>query len=116
MALSGQIRRSSDASYLSGNSWRSYIGDPSTDADRLRSTSPVNAAGNIVAPLLLFHGRKDTTVLPAQSERMVDALDQKGKWVKLIMFEDEDHWIARNATGKRMLAELETFLAEHLKK
>lgn len=51
-------------------------------------------------PLWAFHGAKDPTVKPEQSQRMVKALeDARGKVVKYTEFPDGDHGIAGRVYG-----------------
>ena len=46
---------------------------------------------------------------------MADAMKSAGKPVEYIELEGDDHWLSRASTSKRVLRELEVFLAKHLK-
>ena len=111
----GDVRRDNPSIYLSGDEWRDYLGDPTADRDRLLATSPVKHVNNIKAPLLLIHGKDDTVVSIRQSEIMADAMKAAGKQVELIEIEGDDHWLSKGSTKRRVLQELERFLAANLK-
>lgn len=95
--------------------WPSVIGDPFKDGERLDATSPARHAGNIRAPLLLVHAKNDSVVNFSQSEIMARALRRAGKPFKFVELEGDDHWLSYPETEKRVLKELEQFLAENLK-
>jgi dienelactone hydrolase len=77
--------------------------------------SPARQAAHIQAPVLLMHGVDDTVVPVVHSQIMSDALTRLNKRVKFVKLPGEDHWLSRSETRMRVLTELETFLAEHLK-
>jgi dipeptidyl aminopeptidase/acylaminoacyl peptidase len=89
---------------------RSTGGDQARNAQR----SPVNAAANVMADVLLIHGNNDTVVPFKQSEFMRDALKDAGKPAQLIKLDGEDHWLSTPKTRTEMLKALEAFLAKHL--
>lgn len=95
--------------------WRQLIGDRDADEERLIAMSPAEQAAHAVAPILLIHGANDVVVPIAQSKRMADRLTAAGKQVLFITFPGEDHWLWDGATRVRMLEEIETFLAKHLR-
>ena len=66
-------------------------GSPLRDRALLDVLSPLRLAGDIRAPLLVVHGRNDFNVPLAESERIVDALRQRGGDVTFRVFEDEGH-------------------------
>ena len=94
--------------------WISRIGSPSDDSDRLRATSPARHADKVMAPILLLHGDRDTTVPVDQSEMMAEALEDAGKPVTFVELEGDDHNLNLTATRLRMLTEIEKFLAQHI--
>jgi dipeptidyl aminopeptidase/acylaminoacyl peptidase len=115
LLLVGDASRRADSVHLGGDSWRSWIGDPTKDRERLIATSPARHVANIKAPLLLIHGRDDTVVSFRHSTLMAEAMKAAGKPVELIAVDGDDHWLSRASTKKRVLQELERFLAQHLK-
>lgn len=64
-----------------------------TDAadERFRQLSPLYRAGNITAPLLLFHGTDDPVVPVGQSEALVEAITSTGGSVDFVVYEGEGH-------------------------
>jgi dipeptidyl aminopeptidase/acylaminoacyl peptidase len=113
--LAGDAARGSELVYLAGDSWRDFVGDPTKDRARLIATSPAKHADKIKAPLLLIHGRMDTVVPIRQSEVMAGAMKAAGKPVEFITIDGDDHWISLASSNKRLLQELDRFLAKHLK-
>lgn len=93
--------------------WSRIIGDPTTDAERLRATSPRFQAARVTAPILLIHGRDDTVVPISQSQDMRDALKAAGKTVVYVQLDGEDHHLRYGGTRTQMLEVLFAFLAEH---
>lgn len=53
-------------------------------------------------PVWAFHGALDTVVLPEESKKMVDAVNQKGGNAKLTIFENDNHnsWDSAFATDE----------------
>jgi dipeptidyl aminopeptidase/acylaminoacyl peptidase len=98
-----------------GEYWSDYIGSPLSDRDRLIATSPIKHVSQIKAPLLLIHPKDDTVVPLRQSTLMAQAMRAAGKEVEYIELEGDDHWLSKASTSKRVLRELEAFLAKHLK-
>lgn len=90
-------------------------GDPTewSFRQRLELVSPLHAAANIRAPLLLMHGHRDLRVGREQSQRMVRALDDLGRPVEYYEFESEGHELSRESWPV-MAAAVERFLGEHL--
>jgi dipeptidyl aminopeptidase/acylaminoacyl peptidase len=98
-----------------GKFWKDYIGSPNADRDRLIATSPIKQVGRIRVPLLLIHPKDDTVVPLRQSTMMAEAMRAAGKPVEYIELDGDDHWLSRTSTSRRVLRELERFLALHLK-
>ena len=108
----GDRKRRSEAA---AQYWADDIGSPISDHDRLVATSPIKQVANIKAPLLLLHPKDDTVVPLRQSSLMAEAMRAAGKQVEYIELEGDDHWLSKASTSKRVLRELEAFLAKHLK-
>lgn len=94
--------------------WAKRIGTESEDGERIDATSPALHADRVQAPVLLMHGRKDTTVLYDQTELELEALQRAGKQVELVTFDADDHYLTLPETRITMLRSLETFLAKHI--
>ena len=91
--------------------WNTRIGDDETQQD---ATSPALHADQVRAPVLLMHGRLDTTVPYAQSEMERDALQTAGKRVEFVTFDRDDHYMTLAETRIQMLSALERFLRENI--
>lgn len=91
--------------------WFSRMGD---DSYTLAKVSPSRHADKVTAPILLLHGKNDTTVLLEQSKIEAEALKAAGKQVEFITFEGEDHYLELGATRVAMLKEMERFLKQHI--
>jgi predicted peptidase len=50
-----------------------------------------NAVRLVNVPIWAFHGAKDTTVLPEESKKMVDAVNRKGGTAKLTVYPENAH-------------------------
>lgn len=93
------------------------IGDPSDNRDQLIAASPRRQVERITIPILLIHGEKDETTLPAQSERMRDALERAGRSVRYVEIEGNVYhpwngwWTHHQRT---VLEEMNTFLGQHI--
>ena len=93
--------------------WVEQYGQDGTRRDDLRPVSPYFHAEAFQAPVLLMHGDDDQIVPVRQSERMEDALDDAGKSVRLVVFEDQTHSILDDADRARLLNEIIGFLDQH---
>jgi dipeptidyl aminopeptidase/acylaminoacyl peptidase len=80
--------------------------------DDYRERSPVNHADSISRPLLLLQGLDDKVVPPAQSEVIVDALNQRGIPYAYIAFEGEGHGFRKAENAQRSLEAHISFLAQ----
>ncbi len=85
-----------------------------SDTARLAEVSPARHADMVKCPILLMHGKNDTTVELVQSKKMNEALLAARKQVEFITFEGEDHYFALADTRIRFLKEMERFLKQHI--
>ncbi len=94
----------------------SRMADPATEEGRewLKKASPLNAADNIVAPLMVVQGQNDPRVLKAESDQIVVALRERGFPVEYLNAPDEGHGFARPVNNMAFVAAMEKFFAEHL--
>ena len=91
------------------------MGDPATDAERLKALSPVNLAAQIKVPVLLAWGGEDRRVQPAHGERLRDALATAGRPPTWVVYPDEAHGWLKPENRLDWARRLERFLAEHLR-
>jgi pimeloyl-ACP methyl ester carboxylesterase len=94
--------------------WLRAIGDPTTDAQRLRDASPLQQVAKIKAPVLLIHGTDDDIVPIAQSRAMEKALDKAGHPTDLVELENQGHSFWTVGSEMRALAAIDAFLWKHL--
>lgn len=96
--------------------WYTYLGNPadSEQAKRIKSKSPLYQNQNIVRPILIVYGERDSRVSPENSIYMIDALETAGKDVTVLDFMNEGHGIARIQNSKKLYKSLEAFLSDHL--
>jgi dipeptidyl aminopeptidase/acylaminoacyl peptidase len=71
-----------------------------TDADQLAlariERSPLEQAGRIRVPLLIFHGALDTTATTEEMKSIQDSVVSRGGECELIIFEDDTHGLVRH--------------------
>jgi len=107
-----------DLQQFSGSSmaaewWRKSMG---SDMDHLRKVSPLRQADHVRIPILLLHGierQRRTRGAVAFHEQKAALAKRNVRYVEL---GGDDHWLSSASTRTQMLNELETFLAQSLKK
>ena len=67
------------------------MGDPKTDAERLRRISPLFNASKIKVPLMVLQGANDPRVLKVESDEIIEAAKKNGVPTEYIVFADEGH-------------------------
>jgi dipeptidyl aminopeptidase/acylaminoacyl peptidase len=83
--------------------WDRFLGVAGRSDERLDAISPIKHANEVTVPVLLIHGRDDTTVPYDQSADMAKALKRAGKPVEFVSLAKEDHYLSRSATRLQML-------------
>lgn len=89
------------------------VGDHRTEEGRafLASRSPLTYADRIQRPLLIGQGANDPRVKQAESDQIVQAMQQKGIPVTYVLYPDEGHGFARPENRLSFNAIAEAFLA-----
>jgi dipeptidyl aminopeptidase/acylaminoacyl peptidase len=80
----------------------------------LSARSPLTYADRIVRPLLIGQGANDPRVKQAESDQIVQAMQQKDIPVTYVLYPDEGHGFARPENRLSFNAIAEAFLAEYL--
>ncbi len=80
----------------------------------IRAGSPRLHAASFQAPVALFHGTLDLNVYVRHSRDMVDALEDAGKSVTYMEFEDLQHDLGDSKARMEMLSAIDSFLDEAL--
>ncbi|NNL14222.1 MAG: alpha/beta fold hydrolase [Acidimicrobiia bacterium] len=98
--------------------WKTYmylaIGHPETDRDFLIERSPRTHLDAMVAPLLVIQGRNDPRVVVAESDRLVDELQSKGKDIEYLVFDDEGHDMVKHENKVTAYVAILEFFQERL--
>jgi len=96
--------------------FRSRVGDNTTEEGLalLRTRSPLTRANEIRRPLLVAQGANDPRVKRAESDQIVNALQERGTPVTYLLYPDEGHGFVRPENRLSFYAAVEQFLAEHL--
>ena len=91
-----------------------FVGDPETEADFLLERSPITYVENVKTPLLVIQGATDPRVVKGESDQLVEKLDELGREVEYVVFDDEGHGFTKRANelmAYRLAAEwLERYL------
>lgn len=90
------------------------VGDLETEAEFLKSRSPLFFVDQIEKPLLIGQGANDPRVKQAESEQIVSAMRQANKPVEYLLYTDEGHGFARPENRLHFFAKAEEFLAKYL--
>ena len=91
------------------------MGDPKTDAARLRAISPLFNADKIKAPLMVLQGANDPRVLKVESDEIVAAAKKNGVPVEYVVFPDEGHGFVKKENEIRGYSRVLEFLDRYLK-
>jgi dipeptidyl aminopeptidase/acylaminoacyl peptidase len=70
---------------------RLWIGDVTTDREKLIESSPITYVENVRCPLLVFQGDNDPRIPREESDQMVGRLRELGRTVEYVTFEGEGH-------------------------
>jgi dipeptidyl aminopeptidase/acylaminoacyl peptidase len=85
------------------------------DVHSTRFLSPALHAADIVRPLFLVQGGRDTLALPEEAATLVTALQARHVPVSELLLEDEGHGLSRRANRLKAYAALADFLDAQLK-
>jgi dipeptidyl aminopeptidase/acylaminoacyl peptidase len=91
------------------------LGDPKTDAERLRRISPLFHAEQIKVPLMVLQGANDPRVLQVESDEIVAAAKKNGVPVEYIVFPDEGHGFVKRDNEIKGYGGVIAFLDKYLK-
>ncbi len=90
------------------------LGDPAQQKARFNEISPINHVSAIKRPVLVVHGKLDSTVDYEQSTRLLSELKKHKVPHKKLFFDTEFHGFYERSNRQKFLVELEKFLDEHL--
>ncbi|MFS0863847.1 S9 family peptidase [Fredinandcohnia sp. 179-A 10B2 NHS] len=72
-----------------------WVGDPERDREKLIEYSPITHLDNMSKPMLVIQGANDPRVVKAESDKIVQALQDKGVKVEYLVLEDEGHGFSK---------------------
>jgi len=107
------MRKESGGARLGVRYWERFLGVDSPNDKKLDAISPLRHADRITVPLMLVHGRDDTTVPYDQSQDLAKALKRLGRPAEFITLNKEDHYLSRGATRLQMLQSSVEFLRKY---
>lgn len=90
-----------------------FLGVDNPNDKKLDEISPLRHAEQITVPLMLIHGRDDTTVPYDQSSDLVKALKHLGRPAEFVTLVKEDHYLSRSTTRLQMLKSSVEFLKKY---
>lgn len=90
------------------------LGDPKTEADKLRAASPYHQAARLKNPLLLAYGRNDRRVNYEHAERMRSAVRPHNADLEYVVYLDEGHSLAKPENRVDYWTRVEKFLTRHI--
>ena len=88
---------------------------PLSDLEFLRSVSPIRKLDRVQTPLFIVHGRNDPRVPVSEAESIAAKLQELGRPVDIMIFEDEGHGIRKLENRLVYYPAMVAFLKEHLK-
>jgi dipeptidyl aminopeptidase/acylaminoacyl peptidase len=91
------------------------IGDPATQLDFLKETSPLFHADKITKPLIVLQGANDPRVIKPESDDIVAAVKKNGVPVEYVVFDDEGHGFTKKKNQIEGYGAVLKFLDTHLK-
>jgi dipeptidyl aminopeptidase/acylaminoacyl peptidase len=98
--------------------WKPYfvlsLGDPVQDRDFIIERSPRTHIENISCPLFVIQGQNDPRVVERESRDLVERLEELGRDVDYLVFEDEGHDVLKLPNRVRCYQAIVGFFAEHL--
>ena len=91
------------------------IGNPETQMEMLRETSPLFHADKITKPLIVLQGANDPRVIKPESDEIVEAIKKKNGVVEYVVFDNEGHGFTKKENEIRAYKAILDFLDKHLK-
>jgi pimeloyl-ACP methyl ester carboxylesterase len=99
--------------------WKPYfyeaLGHPVKDRDFLIERSPKTYMHQLQCPMLVIQGANDPRVIEAESRDVVRSLQEAGKQVEYIVFENEGHDVIKYENRVRCYTAITDFFREQLR-
>jgi len=107
------VRKESYGEKTGQRYWERFLGVDNPDDKRLDAISPLKHIDRLTVPMMLIHGRDDTTVPYDQSVDVAKAMKKAGRTVEFVTLDKEDHYLSRSATRLQMLQASMDFLKKY---
>ncbi len=91
------------------------LGNPETQEEMLKATSPLFHADKIRKPLLVIQGANDPRVVKAESDEIVQAVQKNKVPVEYVVFPDEGHGFSKKKNEAQAIGRTRAFLDQYLK-
>jgi dipeptidyl aminopeptidase/acylaminoacyl peptidase len=91
-----------------------FVGDPETEVDFLLERSPITYVENVKAPLLVIQGATDPRVVKGESDQLVAKLEELGREVEYVVFDDEGHGFTKRPNELKAYRLTAEWLEKHL--
>ena len=91
-----------------------YLGNPRTELDTMKQTSPLYEYARLTAPVMLAHGEEDERVDFEHTRRLVRMLDLAGRPPVLMTFPKEGHSFDKFEDEEKLWTGIAGFLHEQL--
>ena len=98
-----------------GGLQQEFHGTPWQNPQVLIDQAPVTFAKNFKTPMLIIHGLRDYRVDPSQGMAMFQVLQAMHVPSKLLLFEDENHWVLKPANNIKWYREVLDWLDRWVK-
>jgi dipeptidyl aminopeptidase/acylaminoacyl peptidase len=99
--------------------WKPYfyesLGHPVKDRDFLMERSPSTYMKDLQAPMLVIQGANDPRVVESESRLVVKNLQEAGKKVDILVFENEGHDVIKYENKVKCYNAITDFFKEHLR-
>ena len=93
--------------------WQQYMGNLFTTTGAARDAiTPTERVNEMTIPVLLLHGKEDTTVPYGQAYELSQAASGQSN-VRLVTMEGEDHYLGSTVARETVLRESLSFLGQH---
>ena len=91
-----------------------FVGDPETEVDFLMERSPITYVENVKTPLLVIQGATDPRVVKGESDQLVEKLEELGREVEYVVFDDEGHGFTKRPNELKAYRLAADWLERHL--
>jgi dipeptidyl aminopeptidase/acylaminoacyl peptidase len=91
-----------------------FVGDPETEVDFLMERSPITYVENVTTPLLVIQGATDPRVVKGESDQLVEKLQELGREVEYVVFDDEGHGFTKRPNELKAYRLAAEWLEQHL--